>query len=734
LITSERGSGTMNLGPALSPDGRRVAFLSERNVGDVELLMANAETGEVIRRLQGGTGFDSHYQSLRYIQSAGTWSPDGRQFAFSALRQGRDVLVLVDTDRGRRIREIDIPGVGELTSPTWSPDGRTIVVAGIAGGISDLYALDLETGSARRLTNDRYADLQPAYSPDGQRIAFVTDRFGTDLRALDYGAYELAVYDVATGAITAVPEMAGAKNSNPQWAPDGSALYFISDRTGIPNVYRVNVADGVLTQVTNIFSGVSGITEMSPALTVARNADVLLFTAFEDNGFNIYSITERSRLAGSAPESNSESVAIAAAGLPPTPRPSEAAFNRVASYLADKTTGLPPAEDAVAYEATPYRAKLGLDYLGQPQIGVAIGGGPFGGAGLQGGITGLFSDILGGHSVGAVIQAQGEWDEVGGAVQYLNTEGRWSYGAGIQRIPYIYGYYAEGFDGDDYVQQLVRERVFDAGLMGYASYPMSPVQRVDFSAGFRRLSMDQRVQEVRYDMNTGFGRASQAKFDGPAYNLAETSVAWVFDSAVFGYTAPIAGQRARISVAPTAGDLQFVSTTVDLRRYAHLRPFTLAIRGLHFGRYGPDGEGTFSDIYLGNSSLLRGYSSLASNCFETGQGCDFDQRQLLGSRLAVVSAELRMPLVRYAASGGGFALPPIDAHLFYDAGVAWTSDTSPSFELGALSDPAKRGLLTSAGVGIRTNVFGLMILEVDYVRAFALGDNWRWVFSIQPGF
>src|SRR5690606_14235218 len=61
LITSERGSGTLNLGPALSPDGTRVAFLSERNVGDVELLMADAMTGEVIRRLQGGTGFDSHY-------------------------------------------------------------------------------------------------------------------------------------------------------------------------------------------------------------------------------------------------------------------------------------------------------------------------------------------------------------------------------------------------------------------------------------------------------------------------------------------------------------------------------------------------------------------------------------------------------------------------------------------------------------------------------------------------
>jgi Tol biopolymer transport system component len=731
LITSDRGSGQLNVGPALSPDGRFVAFLSERDRGDVELLMANAETGEVIRRLQEGVGFDPHFGSLRYIHSAGTWSPDGRQFAFSALREGRDVLVLVDVERGSRVREIVVPEVGEITGPTWSPDGRTIVFSGISGGISDLYSVDLTTFAPTRLTDDRYTELQPAFSPDGTRIAFVTDRFGTDLRALSYGSYELAIMEVATRKVTRVPEMKGAKNTNPQWSRDGGDLYFISNRSGVPNVYRVDTESGELAQITNLFSGVSGITDMSPALTVARNAEVLLFTAFEGNGHNIYAVTESARLAGTPPAADSDSAAIRAAGLPPLPRPEEAAFNRVARYLADETAGLPSAEDALAYATVPYKPRLGLDYLGQPQVGVSVGG-MFGGAGLYGGISGIFSDVLGGHTVGAVLQAQGEWDEIGGAVQYLNTRGRWSYGAGLQRIPYISGFYQEGFVGDEYVSQVVRQRFFDMGLAGYASYPFSRVQRLDFSGGFRRLSTDLRIREVRYDAATGVAiSADQFSVDGNAYNMAEASAAWVYDSAVFGYTAPIAGQRARISVAPTTGQVQFVSTTADLRKYLHLRPFTLALRGLHFGRYGRDGEGLFNDIYLGNPALLRGYNNAYDECFDNVQSCEVFN-QLRGSRIAIATAELRMPIIRPTSNGS--SLPPIDAHVFYDAGVAWTTDTRPAFERGLSPDEEVRGLLTSAGVGIRTNLFGFAILEVDYVRAFAMSDDWRWVFALQPGF
>src|SRR5690606_26060265 len=98
---------------------------------------------------------------------------------------------------------------------------------------------------------------------------------------------------------------------------------------------------------------------------------------------------------------------------------------------------------------------------------------------------------------------------------------------------------------------------------------------------------------------------------------------------------------------------------------------------------------------------------------------------LRGSRIAIASAELRVPLIQPTSNRS--SIPPIDGHVFYDAGIAWTSDSQPTFERGILGDPSRRGILTSAGVGVRTNLFGFAVLEVDYVRAFEAGTGWKWV-------
>ena len=132
----------------------------------------------------------------------------------------------------------------------------------------------------RRLTNDAFAEVQPAWSPDGRRIAFATDRFTSDLTTLAIGPYRLALIAPDTGAIEAVSGFTDAKHLNPQWSPDSQALYFISDRGGVPNVYRVGLgaqAGGPqtgMTQLTRLGTGVSGITATSPALSVAsRDGD-----------------------------------------------------------------------------------------------------------------------------------------------------------------------------------------------------------------------------------------------------------------------------------------------------------------------------------------------------------------------------------------------------------------------------------------------------------------------------
>src|SRR5690606_28837305 len=166
---------------------------------------------------------------------------------------------------------------------------RTIVFSGIQGGVSDLYAYDVETEETRRLTDDLFANMHPTFSPDGSLIAYVTDEGpGTDLENLQYSQYRIMLIDASTGTKREVPAMDAGANVNPQWTRDGAGIYFISNRSGIPNIFRVDIASGQLYQLTDLFGGVSGITETSPALTVARNDDRLLFTAYEEGNYNIY--------------------------------------------------------------------------------------------------------------------------------------------------------------------------------------------------------------------------------------------------------------------------------------------------------------------------------------------------------------------------------------------------------------------------------------------------------------
>ena len=768
--------GRLNLAPALSPDGTRVAFLSSLNNLDVELYVADSETGDVLRRLVRGTAFDPHFGSLRYINSAGTWSPDSRRFAFSALQQGRDVVVVVDAQRGGRVQEYSIPGVSEITNPTWSPDGATIVVSGLRGGISDLWALDAGSGQARQLTNDRFADLQPMYSPDGRSIAFSTDRGATDFETLAYGDMRLAVMDVASGEVrtlttgesTAQGTGQGSvgKNINPQWSRDGRALYFISDRTGISNVYRMDLASRAVTQVTNLFTGVSGITDMSPAISAASNADRLVFTAYERDGFNIYSITNPTELAGVAPQP----VQVAAAGipgvplpalLPPVPRPEEAPYNRVLLAVNETLFGLPDPEIQTTWAVVPYRPRVSLDYLGQPAVGASVSTGPFSRGGLYGGITGIFSDVLGYHNVFGTVQAQGQVDEIGFAALYINQKHRWNWGVATQRVPYIYGGYGEGLseDGSEYLVQQVLLRYFDTSLSGIIQYPFSQVQRVEFSAGARRIASDQQITEAVYqtirdengnvvDINPQVSDYRRRTVDGESFNLAEGSAALVYDAALMGYTSPFAGQRYRFEVAPTVGSLQFTSATADYRRYLYLRPFTLAVRGMHVGRYGRD-EHLVGDIYLGWPFLVRGYGreSVADACepsLETGsEECDLYFDELRGTRVGVVNVELRVPIIRQLVLGNTLGLPPIEGFGFFDAGSAWgkrqLSDGSiitamPTFRRGVEGALDERGVVTSAGVGARVNLFGYFVVEAVYVKAFERQNGWHWQFALQPGF
>jgi hypothetical protein len=341
--------------------------------------------------------------------------------------------------------------------------------------------------------------------------------------------------DFPSGEKRLAPGMEGpGSNVNPNWSRDGQSLYFISSRSGIPNIYRVNLQSGELFQVTQLFGGVSGITGTSPALTVARNDNRLLFTSYEDRNYNIYALTTTEELAGT-PVTETEYAAgdPLPAQLPPVPRPEQGPFTRVASTLADMSSGLPSRAAMMQWQVHPYRPRLALDYLGQPQFGVSVGG-YAGQGGLYGAVSGIFSDLLGHHTVMAAVQAQGQYDELGFQTVYLNQKHRLNWGGLAQRIPYIY--LGQGLSCGEGAQcpangqttvnlDFVRYRLFDASVMGLAQYPFSQAWRLETSIGVRRISQDAIIDRLSGPgvfgggYLQGFQPQSQDRFKDERYSL-----------------------------------------------------------------------------------------------------------------------------------------------------------------------------------------------------------------------
>src|SRR5262245_4965709 len=287
IISSEGFGGDLNVGPAFSPDGKWIAFLSTRSIFSTDLFIADAATGKIVKKLTS-TATDPHTSSIQFIYSAGAWDADSRRIAIATVASGRPALAIYEMPSGDKSQEIAIADVDEIFNPTWAPDGHAIAFTGMMGGLTDLFIYDITASRLRRLTNDPFAEIQPSWSPDGTRIAFATDRFSSDLKTLSTGAYRIGIVDVASGRIEQARAFTSGKNINPQWTPDSNAILFISDRDGIPNLYRLALASGDVSQLTRVGTGLSGITSSSPLLSVASKNGAAAFSVYEDGKYGIY--------------------------------------------------------------------------------------------------------------------------------------------------------------------------------------------------------------------------------------------------------------------------------------------------------------------------------------------------------------------------------------------------------------------------------------------------------------
>ena len=725
LIGQRTGSGAMNVGPSLSPDGSLIAFLSERDQLSIDLFLADTSTGKIIRKLVE-TASDSHFESLQFLSSAGGWDPKGEKLAIGTVRKGKPALAIIEARSGDIVKEIEFKDFGEIFNPTWAPDGQQIAFSAQIGGLTDIVVHNLATGETKRVTNDPYADLQPAWSPDGRRIAFVTDRFHSDLPSLAFRGFGIGMISVGDGTITAV-DTGGQRAINPQWSGNGT-LFYLGEPDGRSNVFRVDLGTGQTTRVTNEVTGIAGITPLSPALSVAATASRAAVTIFRNGAYEIEFIDTT---LAPAPPPTGPLASTDAALLPPAPRPE----STVARLLAQPSLAL-----TQAATFTEEKVDKGLKLVG---IGTSAGIGTSGSFGtfVSGGIGLQFSDVLGNHVVGVGTSINGGVRDIAVGANYLNRTRRMNWGVYGERIPELSGTFQQGLtvvDGQTvYVERqiLYRQTYSQGGVM--AAYPLSRTLRGEVSTGVRHIGFSGEVINSYYDP-VFFQFLGEEKVDlasPESIRMLDIGGAIIRDTSAFGATSPVLGQRFRVDVTPSFGDLRMINTTVDFRQYfMPVRPVTFAARALHVGRYGATAEDTrLTPLFIGYSTLVRGYdvgTFRGDECSITLDGSCPEYDRMFGSRILVFNGEARAPIPGLWKGRLDYGPIPVEIFGFFDAGLAWTQLERPNFVSNG-----SRDWITSVGAGARVNLFGFAIAEFNLAKPIQRPERgFMFVFNFRPGF
>jgi Tol biopolymer transport system component len=737
LLTDHRKTQSyLSIGPEISPDGRKVVFVSDRS-GYSDVYVVSTLDGAVLRKLVSGEQSDE-FEALHILRTGFAWSPDGSEVCFVAKAGASDALHFVDAETGKLERSVRFKLDGIFT-PSWSPDGDRIVLVGTNRGASDLYVTDPEGNKLKRLTDDFYDERDPEWSPDGRRIAFASDRDSPAELGLRR-SYDLYVIDVETLEIERVAKSPGDEAS-PTWSPDGNAIMYASDRDGSSELYLADLASGKSVRLTRLIGGAE-----SPSW--ARGADRIVFSEFGRVGWDIGTVkspvdvltegvTPSDWFPSIAPDVERE------VAEPPTPVVAEEVLEEAEGAPVAATTSAEQGEGAeVGGEAVAAAGQAGGSASGPASGGeessadmvrrafrAAAGEAPSepneeerrevgrvedyspkftpdwisgglsytSGYGVAGAAEIAISDVLGNHRFYIASDFFSSIESSNFYVVYEQLARRVNYSIGIYNFKDYYYSERTALGEDLGEKRYFTERSY--GMSAGLSYPFSKFSRLELDVSALTLNRQFAEENVAGEIVLTDEEISRSLFI-PSLRLVNDTTLW-------GSVGPLSGGRSSIVVArawETGGDFEYLTTIADIRRYVLMgtrHSLALKIVGAHSGLSGAQ------NFYLGGVNSLRGYD-------------DFEFR---GRNLALVSLEFRYPFIDHLdiASPIPLSLWGLRGVMFVDAGAAW-DDTFR----GSVSDNGRRleDIKAAIGFGVRMNL-AIFVIRVDWAWPTDLQDSGR---------
>lgn len=718
----------VNTSPAVSNKGDKIAFLSDKE-DFFDIYVASTIDGRILKKLVHGQRAGD-LEELHWLRGPGiSWSPDDKQIVFSAKTSEEDALHFVDVKTGKFLETIKLDLDG-IYNPAWSPDGDEVAFVGLSDGQSDLYAYNIETKNLRKITNDIFSNVEPRWHPDGSKLVFASDRgeylndIPENFEPVDIEMKNYDIYEINSDG-SGIRRLTNTKfiERTPIYSPDGTHIAFMSDRAGVSNIYLKNLESNQEWPITNVVTGA-----FQP--TWGGNASRLAFASFYYAGYDIYlmknpldikpgeieiketqfvkSLREEREQDLFADEAENFDVAINDETRKYRNFIFDEAFaqgeikqEKGKSVFLDSTEYVLPTG---GYKVHKYEVTFSPDL-----IYGSVGYNQF--FGTQGYTTIMLSDVPGNHRINIGLNMFGDFRNADYALTYMYLPKRIDFGGSMYHNAY-YFYSSAGW---------VRDRNYGFSL--FMSNPFSRYTRISFGStlmGINREYLD--ISDDFADFLIDFGLISPRNRFFLLNNLTYSK-----DNTIWGYTGPVNGSRSAIGLTYSPGlgknGIDFTTIRGDYRKYYRLsKDFTFAIRGsagASFGEYP-------QKFFLGglpNWINYRYSGNLRVDKVEEIYFATFEMPlrgayyyQLEGTRYVLTNFEFRFPLIRQLSMG--FPLPislwNVGGALFMDMGMAWDKeDDLKPFVKRDDGFYRAQDLFTSIGFGARMNL-GFFLLRLDF--------------------